>query len=284
MWATPGYSRSWTCVVAIADSRSRKGTNSTRLFERVTANSKTGSCHLVKQTHRLHSSLTLMIAYGQTLMTSRYATSRTHSSVRHTRWCMRRMCDNCCSDSGNSASIAKLRCVNLEFWKSASWGLLSFPIESAWNQKGSPSSRTGWHRSQLETSRCFSDWWSSTQDSSGHTPRWPFYWQNYYRQQRQAQEARKGYIQPDGNGRGKPNWRSGHRKWPSARHQSSSISIRQSRTFSKQTRVDLRFRAFSISTTIFGFLGQSISTPGSALQLNRITTLMIGSYWPLWVH
>jgi len=32
------------------------------------------------------------------------------------------------------------------------------------------------------------------------------------------------------------------------------------------------------------FSGQSISTPGSALQPNRITTLMVGSYGLLWKH
>jgi len=35
---------------------------------------------------------------------------------------------------------------------------------------------------------------------------------------------------------------------------------------------------------VSGFSGRSVSTPGSVLQLNRITTLMIGSHWPSWKH
>jgi len=50
----------------------------------------------------------------------------------------------------------------------------------------------------------------------------------------------------------------------------------------QRTRVDSQLRAFPISTMFLGFSGQSIPTPGSALQQNRITTLMIMSYWPLW--
>jgi len=38
------------------------------------------------------------------------------------------------------------------------------------------------------------------------------------------------------------------------------------------------------STMFSGFSDQSISTPGSAPQPNRITTLMIGSYWPSWKY
>jgi hypothetical protein len=43
----------------------------------------------------------------------------------------------------NSASIAKLRSVMSEFRKSASWGLSSLPMQSAWNRSRSPQSRTG---------------------------------------------------------------------------------------------------------------------------------------------
>jgi len=57
----------------------------------------------------------------------------------------RSMCAKCCSDWRNSASIAKPRSANSGFRKSASWGLLPPPMESAWNRTGSPQSRTGRH-------------------------------------------------------------------------------------------------------------------------------------------
>lgn len=47
---------------------------------------------------------------------------------------------------------------------------------------------------------------------------------------------------------------------------------------------DSRLGAFSISMTVLGIRGRSISTAGSVFQANRITTLMFRSHWPSWKH
>jgi len=73
-------------------------------------------------------------------------------------------------------------------------------------------------------------------------------------------------------------------KGPSLSHRSSSIVMWPIQSFSKSRWVDSWLRAFLISTMFSGFSGQSISTPGSALQRNRIVTFLIESYWRLWKY
>jgi len=84
-----------------------------------------------------------MIAYGHTLTTSLYDNWTAYSSIQQPRRSIRSMYTKCCSDSGHSAHKAKPRNVNSEFRKSASRGLFSLLMESAWNGTRSPQSRTG---------------------------------------------------------------------------------------------------------------------------------------------
>jgi len=279
MCARPGYSRHCTSGLAMTSSGSRKVMNTKRLFERVTANSYTASCHLVQLTHRLYSSLISMTAHSHTLTTLLYATLTTYSSPRQTRRSMRSMCAKCWRDSGNSASIAELRTVNSECRKSASCSLISLPMESAWNRSGSPQSRTGRHRSHIETFRFSSGSRTSTEGSSENAASWPFHWRNYERNHRHI-AARTRKARPDGNRLRKPSWRSGNWKGPSPRHRSSSILIRPNQSSSKWMQLDSRLRAVSTSTMRSGNSGQSISNCRSGFQQNSIMTLLIGSNCP----
>jgi len=234
-----------------------------------------------------------MIAYSHTLTILLYATSMRYSPIRQMGRNTSRMCNKCYNDSRNPASIAKLRSVNSEFWKSVSWCLSSIPIESAWNRSGSLQLRTGWHQSQLEMFRCSSDSRTSTEGSSRNMRRWLFHLHNCYRRQIRLTCHRKANFNAssektlgkwNANEHGKRNWHSGNWKESSPTHPSSSMSIWPSRSSSKQTRVDSRVQGFSISRMVLEFSGWSISIRRTAYEANRIMTLMIGTYWPLWKH
>jgi len=124
-------------------------------------------------------------------------------------------------------------------------------------------------------------------------PTWLFHLQNYWRWLIKLTSHRKANLgarhqktlgQWTGNRRCKPNCDSGNWIGYSPTHQSTSILIRSSCSFSKWRSVNLPLRALSMSATVSGLPGRSISPPWSDIQRHRIMIHMIGSNWSSWKH
>lgn len=148
-----------------------------------------------------------MIAYGHRCMSSLNTVLKTYLPIRLIRGSMNSMCAKSYWDSRNVDCIAKLRIVNSELRKLASWGLYSLQMESPGNCTGYPQSGTCQQRNQFNWSSCFSDLKTSTKASYGYMPRWLFHRHNYCRNRRDLAASNQKPL-PDGNGHQKPSWHS----------------------------------------------------------------------------
>jgi len=170
----------------------------------------------------------------------------THYSVRQTRRTIRSMHDKCRNTSRNSVSIAKLKTINLEFRKSASWGWSQLPMKSAGNWTRFRQSGNSWHWSSLEVCRCSPDSQTSTKGLSEYIPRWLIHLLHYSRRHIQLGSHQKAILNARSQKTlGKSNWNGPRRqnsyfgslKRSLLRLQSCSISIKPSEPLSNRTRV-----------------------------------------------